>query len=50
MKVSGNLKVGDRITLAGNGSVKANGDGESIGKLATLPDKDGYATVFVNFK
>jgi len=51
MKVSGNLKVGDHLTLAGNGSVvAAKGDAESIGKLATLPDKDGYATVFVNFK
>jgi hypothetical protein len=50
VKVSGNVKVGDRLAIASDGSVAAAKDGLSIGKVAGKPDQNGLVTVVVNFK
>ncbi|PZS05170.1 MAG: hypothetical protein DLM69_01120, partial [Candidatus Chloroheliales bacterium] len=51
VKVDGQAHIGDRLAITASGSLSAaKGSGESIGKLVGLPDKDGYATVFVNLK
>ncbi len=51
MKVDGTASIGGRVTLSSNGSVgAAKGSTDSIGRLASKPDSNGMATVFVNFK
>ena len=52
MKVSGNVKVDNRLMLDsdGNVTVAPKGSSDSIGKVASKPDAQGMVTVFVNFK
>ena len=51
MKPSGGVRVGDRLAVNGDGSVSATRDATtSIGRVGSKPDKDGYVSVFVNFK
>ncbi len=52
MKLGDSAKVGSRLTLDANGTVAVAGKDTlaSFGKVASQPDKDGYAYVLVNFK
>jgi len=52
MKLGDSAKVGSRLTLDANGTVAVAGKDSlaSFGKVASQPDKDGYAYVLVNFK
>jgi hypothetical protein len=52
MKVSGKVKLGDRLAVGSDGSivVAAKDSSDSIGKVAGKPDANGIVSVFVNFK
>lgn len=52
MKVSGSVKLGDRLMLGSDGSIvaAAKDASDSIGKVAGKPDANGMVSVFVNFK
>ncbi len=50
-RVSGNVKVGDRLAIVADGSISAAKDSANpIGKVAGKPDQNGLVTVVVNFK
>jgi hypothetical protein len=51
IKPSGSVRVGDRLAVNNDGSVSTTTDATaSIGRVGSKPDKDGYVSVFVNFK
>jgi len=51
LKPSGSVNVGDRLAVNSDGSISATKDATaSIGRVGSKPDKDGYVSVFVNFK
>ncbi|PZS05370.1 MAG: hypothetical protein DLM69_01005 [Candidatus Chloroheliales bacterium] len=51
VRVSGSVKVGDRLAIAADGSISAAKDSANpIGKVAGKPDANGLVTVVVNFK
>ncbi len=51
VKVSGNVKLGDHLTITRDGSVSAAQASDlTIGKVAGKPDANGLVTVVVNFK
>jgi hypothetical protein len=51
LKPNGSVSVGDRLAVNSDGSISATKDATaSIGRVGSKPDKDGYVSVFINFK